>query len=96
MFEAENEWGIKVSNCFYDFENMEKIEDVQEEYKKIRENLGINAIKAALVDSICCYKCFGGLLEVTSAWFLVYGAIINFQQPLTDFQSSILQIYLGS
>jgi cytochrome b subunit of formate dehydrogenase len=93
FFEMESTWGLRVSCSSYDFENMEKIHDVTDEFKDVRENIGQGAIRSAMESNACGYRLCGWVIEILSVLLFVYGIVLTFQLTLPEFQNTFLQLY---
>lgn len=87
--------GLQVSSSLYDFENMEKNEEVSEEFKIARENNGVLLIIMSMEGTF--WRIIDSLLALASLSLFVLGIVAASRDPpITDTQNTILELILLS
>jgi len=62
---------------------MEKVNDVSEEHKVIRESTGMGIIRVALESDFRCFKILERILQLGSAAIIISGFIIGSVSPIS-------------
>ena len=76
---VDEKTGLHVSNSYYDFENMERSNDVVEEFKVVREINGVTLIRSTL-EGKCC-SAVDNLLGMFSLGVVILGIVAASSEP---------------
>jgi hypothetical protein len=96
LYEVEQNLNLRVSTIYYDFENMEKVNDVSEEFKAMRERNGETLIRGALEADLACFKFYNAFLQLVSICIMAFGFYVSSLGQINDPQHTLLEFFLIS
>lgn len=73
---------------------MEKMGDVSEEFKYLREKNGENIIRTALESDLCAFKAWSSVLHLCSLGIMCFGFAVSSATTLNETQHTILELFL--